>query len=241
MGLRTAGTRCLAGSSKQTERCHAEQRSGRLAMSTATLRAMTTSHQPVTRILALRHGESEWNASGRWQGQEDPPLTETGLLQAVAAADQLGTFDAVWASTLQRAAHTAAVIAEHIGVGPVQLHPGLMEAAFGPWQGLTVAEIEAGWPGYLAEQRRPEGAEEPEAVVARAVQACNDIAMASPGGEVLVVTHAGLIRTLCHVLGHLEVRFPNLSGTWLIVHPDGRVAIGEQVQLVEPSAFRNTL
>ena len=210
-------------------------------MSTATLRAMTTSHQPVTRILALRHGESEWNASGRWQGQEDPPLTETGLLQAVAAAEQLGTFDAVWASTLQRAAHTAAVIAEHIGVGPVQLHPGLMEAAFGPWQGLTVAEIEAGWPGYLAEQRRPEGAEEPEAVVARAVQACNDIAMASPGGEVLVVTHAGLIRTLCHVLGHLEVRFPNLSGTWLIVHPDGRVAIGEQVQLVEPSAFRNTL
>jgi len=86
-----------------------------------------------TRLLALRHGESEWNALGRWQGQADPPLTETGLLQAVAAGEQLGTFDAVWASTLQRAAHTAAIIAEAIGVGPVQLHPGLMEAANLEW------------------------------------------------------------------------------------------------------------
>ncbi|MGB8861557.1 MAG: phosphoglycerate mutase family protein, partial [Ilumatobacteraceae bacterium] len=53
----------------------------------------------VTRLLTLRHGESEWNAIGRWQGQEDPPLTDAGMLQAVAAAEALGTFDAVWAST----------------------------------------------------------------------------------------------------------------------------------------------
>ena len=90
------------------------------------------------------------------------PITENGLLQAVAAGQQLGTFDAVWASTLQRAAHTAAIIAETIGVGPVQTHPGLMEAAFGPWQGLTVTEIEAGWPGYLEAHRRPDGAETPD-------------------------------------------------------------------------------
>ena len=51
---------------------------------------MSSAHPPVTRILALRHGESEWNAVGRWQGQEDPPLTETGLLQALTAAQQLG-------------------------------------------------------------------------------------------------------------------------------------------------------
>lgn len=199
------------------------------------------SHGPVTRLLALRHGESEWNAVGRWQGQEDPPLTETGLLQAVTAGEQLGTFDAVWASPLQRAAHTAAVIAEAIGVGPVQTHPGLMEAAFGPWQGLTVKEIEAGWPGYLAEHRRPEGAESHEQVTARALAALRDIAEATPGGEVLVVAHAGLIRTLCRTLAGLDVRFPNLGGAWFVVHPDGQVAVGEEVQLVEPSAFRNTL
>ena len=153
----------------------------------------------------------------------------------------MGTFDAVWASTLQRAAHTAAIISEAIGVGPVQTHPGLMEAAFGPWQGLTVAEIETGWPGYLADHRRPEGAEAPEVVVDRAVGAFRDIADQSPGGEVLVVSHAGLIRTLCRALGGVDVRFPNLSGAWFIIHADGQVLVGEQVQLIEPSAFRDTL
>ncbi|MFZ4719549.1 MAG: histidine phosphatase family protein [Ilumatobacteraceae bacterium] len=202
---------------------------------------MSSGHAPVTRLLALRHGESEWNAVGRWQGQEDPPLTETGLLQAVAAAEQLGTFDAVWASTLQRAAHTAAVVAESIGVGPVQTHPGLMEAAFGPWQGLTVSEIEAGWPGYLEAHRRPDGAEAPEQVTERALQAFRDIAATTPGGEVLVVSHAGLIRTVCRAVGGLDVRFPNLGGVWFLVHGDGTVHVGEQVQLVEPTAFRNTL
>jgi probable phosphoglycerate mutase len=198
-------------------------------------------HHPVTRVLALRHGESEWNAVGRWQGQEDPPLTETGLLQAVAAGEQLGTFDAVWSSTLQRAAHTAAIISEAIGVGPVLTEPGLMEAGFGPWQGLTIAEIEVGWPGYLADHRRPNGAEEPAAVAARAAQALCRISAATPGGEVLVVTHAGLIRTLRRALDAPDIRFSNLGGCWFMVHDDGRVTAGEPVQLVEPSAFRDTL
>jgi probable phosphoglycerate mutase len=202
---------------------------------------MASAHHPVTRLLALRHGESEWNALGRWQGQEDPPLTDVGLLQAVAAGEELGTFDAVWASTLQRAAYTAAVIAEAIGVGPVQVHAGLMEAAFGPWQGLTVAEIEAGWPGFLAEHRRPEGAEEPDTVVHRALAAFREIAAGTPGGEVLAVTHAGLIRTVCRALGEHDVRFPNLGGCWFLVHDDGGVTVGEHVQLVEPNAFRDTL
>jgi broad specificity phosphatase PhoE len=198
-------------------------------------------HHPVTRVLVLRHGESEWNAVGRWQGQEDPPLSEEGLLQALAAAERLGTFDAVWASTLQRAAHTAAIIAEHLGIGPVQLHPGLMEAGFGPWQGLTHAEIEAGWPGFLAEHRRPPGAEQPEAVVERGRAALVDVASASPGGEVLVVSHGGMLRQLCRAFGDVEYGFANLGGAWFMVHDDGRIAVGEEVQLVEPSAFRNTL
>lgn len=194
-----------------------------------------------TRLLALRHGESEWNALGRWQGQEDPPLTEVGLRQAVAAAEQLGAFDAIWSSTLQRAAHTAAIISELLGIGPVQTDSGLMEAAFGPWQGLTIHEIEAGWPGYLAEHRRPDGAEQPEAVTERALAAFRRVAAASDGGEVLVVTHAGLIRTVRRALGADEVRFTNLGGCWFHVHADGRVEPGEQVQLVDPTAFGDTL
>jgi len=195
----------------------------------------------VTRLLTLRHGESEWNAVGRWQGQADPPLTEVGLRQALHAGEQLGTFDAVWASTLQRAANTAAIIAETIGVGPVQLDAGLMEAGFGPWQGLTVTEIEAGWPGYLASHRRPDGAERPEHVAARAIDAFRRVAAATPGSEVLVVTHAGLIRTVRRSLGADDIRYPNLGGCWFFVHDDGRVVPGEGVQLVEPTAFRETL
>jgi probable phosphoglycerate mutase len=192
-------------------------------------------------MLTLRHGESEWNALGRWQGQEDPPLTDTGMLQAVTAGEQLGTFDAVWSSTLQRAAYTAAIIAEAIGVGPVQTDADLMEAAFGPWQGLTVAEIEAGWPGYLAEHRRPHGAEAPDDVAARALGAFRRIAATAPGGEVLVVSHAGLIRTVRRALGAPDIRFSNLGGCWLFVHPDGRVEAGDEVQLAAPSPTRDVL
>ena len=212
------------------------------AMPTATLHRVppTPDHVPeqqrhgVTRLLTLRHGESEWNAIGRWQGQEDPPLTDAGMLQAVAAAEVLGTFDAVWASTLQRAAYTAAIIAEALGIGPVQTDPALMENAFGPWQGLTIHEIEAGWPGYLAEHRRPVGAEQPDEVTARGLGALRRIAAEHPGGEVLVVTHGGLMRTLRRALGGDEMRFTNLCGCWFLVHPDGRVEAGDPVHPIDP-------
>lgn len=196
---------------------------------------------PPTRVLAVRHGQSEWNAQGRWQGHADPPLTEEGLLQAYAAAQVLGTFDAVWASTLQRAAHTAAIIAEVLGIGPVQLNADLMEAGFGPWQGLTVAEIEAGWPGYLAEQRRPEGAELVDRVAERGLAALRHIAAATPGGEVLAVTHAGLVRVVAAAVGVPGVRVSNLGGCWFTVHPDGTVSVGDTVRLIEPEVGPGTL
>ena len=60
-----------------------------------------------TRILLVRHGQSEWNLSGRWQGQADPPLTELGRMQAREAAQNVGSIDVIWSSDLQRAAATA--------------------------------------------------------------------------------------------------------------------------------------
>ena len=163
------------------------------------------------------------------------------MLQAVAAAEKLGTFDAVWASTLQRAANTAAIIAEALGIGPVQLDPDLMENAFGPWQGLTITEIEVGWPGYLAEHRRPAGAEPAGVVTARGLAAMRRIAAEHPGGEVLVVTHGGLMRTVRRALGGDELRFTNLAGCWFDVFADGRVVAGEAGHLIDPSAFGDTL
>lgn len=194
-----------------------------------------------TRLLVLRHGESEWNALGRWQGQADPPLTETGMLQAVGAAEQLGTFDAVWSSSLQRAAHTAAILCEVIGIGPVQLDDGLLEGAYGPWEGLTVHQIEEGWPGYLAEHRRPDGAETLDQLSERALAAFRRIADHSPGGEVLVVSHAGLLRAVRRELDAPDHRFTNLTGCWFHVHADGRVTVGDSVELVDPTTFGDTL
>jgi len=240
--LRRAGARGFAGGSEQAERGHVRMVVAMIRPPTATLHPVPTAADPhVTRLLTVRHGESEWNAVGRWQGQADPPLTDAGMLQAVAAAEVLGTFDAVWASSLQRAAYTAAIIAEAIGIGPVQVHPGLMENAFGPWQGLTVAEIEAGWPGYLADNRRPDGAEQPEEVTARGLAALREIAQQHPGGEVLVVTHVGLIRTLRRALDGSDLRFNNLGGCWFHVHPDGRIVAGDPVELVHPQTFGDTL
>lgn len=199
-----------------------------------------------TSVLALRHGESEWNAIGRWQGQADPPLTEAGMLQAVAAAKLLGTFDAVFASSLQRAADTAVIIADILGIGPVQTLDDLMENAFGPWQGLTIAEIEAGWPGYLAAHRRPDGAEQLDAVLARGTRALHTIAQEHPGQQTLVITHGGVLRTLHREFVRADVdssdslRFGNLAGCWFHVLDDGTIEVGDTVNLLDAQALSST-
>lgn len=196
---------------------------------------MSGSHDVSTRLLILRHGESEWNAAGRWQGTEDPSLSERGIRQAVAAAEALGTFDAVWASTLRRASLTADIIAEHLGIGPVTLDERLVEVGYGPWQGLTRNEIEAGWPGYLAQLRRPEGAEPFDAVVERVTAAVTDIARATPGGEVLIVAHGGILRLLRRSLGaggH-DDHFANLGGARFTVHGSGRIVGHDTVTVID--------
>ena len=109
------------------------------------------------KLLIVRHGQSEWNALGRWQGQADPPLTNLGQSQARKAIQKLGLFDSIVSSPLQRAKNTASIISELMGVGPVVTESGLMERDAGPWQGLTRIEIENDWPGFLASGKRPDG------------------------------------------------------------------------------------
>jgi probable phosphoglycerate mutase len=184
-----------------------------------------------TRLLVARHGQSEWNAIGRWQGQADPPLSVEGMRQAAEAGLALGTFAAVWASDLQRASMTAAIIAEIIGIGPVLTDPRLRETDVGPWQGLTHAEVEEGWPGFLAGRRRPEGFEPYDDAAQRMMEAFVDIAARCPGEEVLVVSHGGVIRAVRHLLGFDDVRLGNLCGCWFTVTGD-RIGVGETVELV---------
>ena len=104
----------------------------------------------------LRHGQSEWNAQGRWQGQADIALTPEGVQQAQRAALKLGTFDLIASSSLKRALHTAKIIAEHKKMSDLHIDDRLKESHIGPWQGLTYEEIEAGWPGFLESRRQPE-------------------------------------------------------------------------------------
>ena len=188
--------------------------------------------QPPTRLLVARHGQSEWNAIGRWQGHADAPLSDEGMRQAADAGLTLGMFDAVWASDLQRASLTANIIAEILGIGPVLVDPRLRETDVGPWEGLTHAEVEAGWPGYLAEHRRPEGFEPYDHAAARMVAAFYDIANTHPGGEVLVVSHGGAIRAVRRLLGADGGRMTNLGASWFIVR-DNSVSVGELVTLID--------
>jgi len=211
----------------------------------------------MTRVLLLRHGQSEWNADGRWQGQADPALTDLGRHQALHATRSLGVVDAIVASDLQRAAETAAIISSELGVGPIVLDADLRERHAGEWQGLTREEIERDWPGYLdppppvegtpeaaaaasraddgGPRRRPPGWESDQSVVERAVAALVRVHDLVPDGEALVVTHGGLVYALERALGAPFVRLPNLGGRWVEVGPAGPEALGDRVVLVDPS------
>jgi len=186
----------------------------------------------MTRILLLRHGQSEWNAEGRWQGQSDIALTDLGRRQAFAAAQRLGVVDAIVCSDLRRASDTAQILSEHLGVGPVVVEPLFRERDAGEWSGLTSAQIEQGWPGYLAERRRPERFEPEEHALGRLLQGLDRVASEIGGDEVLVVTHGGLVHALEHHHGLSFERLPNLAGRWVVHHGD-RVELGDRLILID--------
>lgn len=155
---------------------------------------------PTTRILLARHGETDWNRIGRWQGQADPPLNEVGRIQAAALAARLAGdgIGAVYSSDLARATETAQTIADRLGLDVVE-DPALREIDVGSWSGLTRGEVEQRFPeGYarwLAGEIGHDG-ETREELTSRVVGSVARIAAKHPGTTVLVVTHGGSIRAL---------------------------------------------
>ncbi len=186
----------------------------------------------MTRLLFVRHGQSEWNALGRWQGQADPPLSDLGRDQAYRGALRLGTVDAIVSSDLQRAMATAQILSGQLGVGPVVVEPLLRERDAGEWSGLTTPEIEAGWPGFLEQRRRPESVETDESLLARTLEAIVRIESEYRGGEVLVVAHGGLVYALEAEHGAPFERLPNLGARWIEVKGD-RIVLGDRLLLVD--------
>lgn len=188
-----------------------------------------------TRVLLLRHGQSEWNAVGRWQGHADPPLTALGRAQALAASRALGTLDAAMASDLVRARETAEVVTGQLGVGPVLIDERLRERDAGEWTGLTRAEIDEQYPGYLADGRRPPGWEDAEILAARVFEALRAAHATFTGGDVLAVTHSGVIRAVELALGHDGGVLPNLGARWVWVDDKG-MALGDRLQLIDANS-----
>ena len=194
----------------------------------------------MTRLLVVRHGQSEWNATGRWQGRADPPLTDEGRRQSKVAGGALGTFDAVVASPLLRAAETATIIAERLGIGPVLTDPDLVERDAGEWQGLTRSQIQEGWPGFLDDGRRPPSYELGDAMLTRTLSVLERISERMGDGDVLVVSHGGIVYALEEACRKPWRRLPNLGARWFEVS-GGDLSAGPRVDLVPDGTVPNLL
>ncbi|MET8835185.1 histidine phosphatase family protein [Micromonospora sp. NPDC004540] len=162
----------------------------------------------MTRLIIWRHGNTDWNAAGRVQGQTDVPLNDLGREQARVAAPVLAALrpDAIVASDLRRAADTAAALAALTGL-PVRSDARLRERHFGQWQGLALTEVAERFPDEYARWRAGDpdpgaGIESLDDLGKRLGAAFQEAADLAVGGTVVVATHGGGARQgVGHLLG----------------------------------------
>jgi probable phosphoglycerate mutase len=188
----------------------------------------------MTRLLLVRHGQSTWNAEGRWQGHADPPLSPLGERQARAAAPAVAGLGvtALFSSDLLRAHQTAEILAPP-GLTPVLVRP-FRERNVGEWEGLTRVEIEARFPGMLDAHESPPGFESDESLMARVLPALDRIVgELADDAVVLIATHGGVIRTLERHLGTPPAPMPNLGGRWVFAERN-TLELGDRVVLADP-------
>ncbi len=159
------------------------------------------------RLLLVRHGITDWNREGRFQGHRDPPLSEEGREQARSLGRRLASTEErpvrIIASSLGRAHETAELIAKALGGLPVEAEPRLMEIGQGAWEGRTHAELQmedpqryAAWRSRSAE---PPGSEPIDGARSRITSLLDELAI-SNASPVCLVSHGGTIRLL---VGHL--------------------------------------
>jgi probable phosphoglycerate mutase len=166
----------------------------------------------VTTLLLVRHGETDWNADGRLQGQTDRPLSEYGRRQARQLAEELAgeEFDAIYASDLSRARETAEIVGARLGL-PVALDSDLREKDWGTWEGLTPVERD----------RVEFVGESTEAHQERMLRALRRISERHPDGGVLVVTHGGSMRRVQTAALGWALPVVENCGRWLCAYEDG--------------------
>jgi len=155
-----------------------------------------------TTLLLVRHGETALSAEKRFSGRGDPELTERGVEQARAVAARLASYDvtAVVSSPLRRAARTAEIVGEVLGV-EVGIDDGLIETDFGAWEGLTFGEAQSQWPdamqAWLADPAfAPPGGESFASVFTRLAETRERLTRDHPAGRVVVVSHVTPIKAM---------------------------------------------
>jgi broad specificity phosphatase PhoE len=162
-------------------------------------------------LVLVRHGETEWNRNGRWQGQKDIPLSEVGRAQARLLAARLrkepGMYHALYSSDLSRAWETAEIIGQAICLGPISAPP-LREIHLGNWEGHSVAEIIEAYPEEWArleagEDIRRGGGESYGAFQTRIMDWLTTTARSQLGKTIVAVTHGGCIRSAQLAIRHL--------------------------------------
>ena len=198
---------------------------------------------PITRIIAVRHGETAWNVDTRIQGQLDIGLNDRGLWQAERVGKALAeeAIDRIYSSDLQRAHSTAKAIARHTAhasAREVQLHTGLRERGFGTFEGETWADIAEKWPDESRRWKQrdphfaPPGGETPTQLLARVQATVDDIASRHPGEHIVLVAHGGVMDMLYRLATRQELHAPrtwhlgNAAINRLLWTPDGLSLVG---------------
>lgn len=204
-----------------------------------------------TRICLVRHGETEWNAERRIQGQIDIGLNETGRRQAAAAGRWLQTagIGALYSSDLQRATTTAEALGAALGLVPV-LVPEMRERRYGVFEGLTYDEAKARHPaGYAAFEGRNadyafENGESLKAMYARVTDKLQTIAAAHPGQNVVIVLHGGVLDIINRFVrgsgleAPRDFLIPNAGINWIAIVDDvWRIETWGETGHLEPGAL----
>ena len=176
----------------------------------------------LTRIIAVRHGETDWNVDTRVQGTLNIALNARGRWQAQRAAQALADepIAAIYSSDLVRALETAQAIAAHSsspGARPVRPHTGLRERGFGTFEGLTYAQIASDWPEESRRWRQrdpefaPPGGETLLQLRARILETVDTLASQHPNEQIVLVAHGGVLDALYRLATQQEITAPR---TW---------------------------
>jgi len=182
----------------------------------------------------VRHGETEWNAEGRVQGQTDIPLSRVGVKQAHAAAAALcqHDFSAIYSSDLMRVRQTAEPSVRRLAL-PLQLDPDLRERHYGIFERMLYTEVRSRYPEHYARfnAKDPdfdlETGESLRTFFERSLRALNRIVERHGGEQVLVFTHGGVLDMVhrhARELGLSAPRdfgIPNCGINWIEVSPQG--------------------